>query len=214
MREHASSYGSTKVGGSVVGPPAASDLAVTAIFGSSATGRALGEAAAAGFAVVFIGASLGKIESFQSWAQLLARFPVRPAQRTIALFVVPTLELATAVLIIVAPALGLIAGAALLAAFALVLLRYLSALRGADCGCFGNLGRGRIDVRLIVRNIVLAVVAGGVSALDWASDVSSIGPLVLALAFLVGLIVVLLSAYRSLPQIAGVGELPEPGENT
>ncbi len=176
---------------------------------SDGTG-AVAEVAAGAFAVIFIGAALGKIEGFGGWAELVARFPLRPTLQVIALFGVPLVELCIAMLIILRPALGLAACAALLTGFALVLARYLTQLRGADCRCFGNLSRARIDARLILRNLLLAVVAGAVAVIAWVTAASTVRPLVFASVLVTGLLFLVVSEYRLLPRIAGIGELGQP----
>jgi hypothetical protein len=79
-----------------------------------------------------------------------------PEQRAIQ---VPAVEVATAVVLVVAPVGGAIIALVLLAAFTIVLVRLLRAGTTAPCRCFGAVRTrpiGRID---LARNAVLAALA-------------------------------------------------------
>ncbi len=81
----------------------------------------------------------------------------RPAQLAVQ---VPTIELSTAVLLILAPVGGALVALLLLSAFTIFLVRKLRAGSTAPCKCFGGVGTHPIGWRDVARNVGLAVVAG------------------------------------------------------
>lgn len=78
--------------------------------------------------------------------------------------VVPVVELATAVLLVVVPAWGGVAAFALLAAFTVVLVRVLRSGRVVSCNCFGALSRRPVSGWSLARNGVLLALAAVAAA--------------------------------------------------
>jgi hypothetical protein len=80
----------------------------------------------------------------------------RPEQLAIQ---VPTIELSTAVLLIVAPVGGALVALLLLGAFTLYLVRKIRAGSDAPCKCFGGVGTHPVGWRDVARNAVLGALA-------------------------------------------------------
>jgi hypothetical protein len=165
--------------------------------------------------VVFIGAAVTKLDALPSWTALVARFPVAPPLRRAITFALPGIELLIGVAVVIAPQAGLALCAAVLAIFAAVLFVLLPQLRGADCHCFGAIASARVDLRLIVRNLVLGAVAGAASGISWTrGDPGAVPVLEFAAVALAAVLAVLLTSYRALPKLDHIGELiPTEGDS-
>ena len=120
------------------------------------------EIVAAGFALLFCAAAVGKAAGWAGWMELARRASgERLAPVTAGL--VPFVEISVAVLCIARAALGLALAAVVLAVFAAVVALRRD-LRRAPCSCFGPLLRSELGPRLAARNAVLAALAAAAAA--------------------------------------------------
>jgi hypothetical protein len=166
---------------------------------------------AAVFAVVFIGAAIGKADAFSSWTALVERFPVGPRLRRSITFALPIVEILVGVVVLVTPAAGLAVCSFVLASFATLLFVFMPELRGADCRCFGAVAPVPIDLKLVLRNVVLGVVAAGASAFSWMLPrLGHVPGLEFAVVALTAVLAVLVVTYKGLPTWDHVGELNPP----
>ena len=173
-------------------------------------GRGLAEVVASTFGILLIGAAAAKLEGIHGWTMLIRKFPFPTTVKQTVWIGIPLTELGIGTLALVRPAFGLAAACLLLLLFAGALSRYLGSIRGAECRCFGNVGASNIDVRLIARNLGLAVVALVAAVGAWTTDANAIPPLQIAVIATVALLAVVLAEYRSLPRAPDVGELSAP----
>lgn len=110
--------------------------------------------------VVFSGAALAKLEDRGSFLRALSTIPwvsVGLARRLSRL--IPVVELAIAVLLVVAPRIGAVAAVAALLVFTAVVTSELVAGRRFSCGCFGGGATTPADWKTVARNGLL-VAAG------------------------------------------------------
>jgi hypothetical protein len=168
--------------------------------------------AAAIVGVLFVGAGAAKLEGLQGWAGLVRRFPFSTGLKRLVLVGVPVAEIAVGISAFVRPPVGLALAALLLLVFSAAIARYFGSLAGAECRCFGNVGRSHIGPLLLGRNVTLALVAVGGAFAAWRSDAPSASPLEVATVGLLAFVVFLLVEYRALPKLEGVGGLPSPVE--
>lgn len=115
-----------------------------------------------------------------------------PYPRALAV-VVPIVELATAIALLVAPRSGAVAAIVLLAAFTAVLVRTIRSGRGVSCGCLGSLSDEPVTWTTVLRNGALAVMAVVVAAATSGPDRLTGPDLPAVLAFVGYVVVVSLS---------------------
>lgn len=124
--------------------------------------RALADIAAGACGLVFLAAALGKLDGWGEWSRLTEEIPGPAVLGHSVRFAVPAVESAIVVLSFASPTVGLAAGAAVLACFAVAVWLLAPRLSGRECNCFGAIAPARIGPHLAGRNMVLAVlVAGG-----------------------------------------------------
>ncbi len=111
---------------------------------------------------VFVVAAVGKLLDRRGTRQALSQFGVPGPFVPIGAVALPLLELAVAgALTVTASARwGAAAALALLLTFTLAIAANLARGRTPDCHCFGQIRSGPVDSRTIVRNGILAVLAG------------------------------------------------------
>jgi hypothetical protein len=114
---------------------------------------------------VFAVAAIGKLVGRSRTAETLAEFGVPESIRRPIAIALPLAELAIAAALLPAAtaAWGALAAALLLAAFTAAVARTLLQGREVDCNCFGSLGPSRISRWILVRNVLLLVLAGGIA---------------------------------------------------
>ena len=111
---------------------------------------------------IFVGAALGKIESYDTFLRTLTAIPWLPLRAArIAARGVPLIELAVAVALLAAPRAGAIAALATLAVFTGVVGVELAAGRRFACGCFGGAAVRPADGTYLARNALLVAAAAG-----------------------------------------------------
>lgn len=87
----------------------------------------------------------------------------RPAQ---AAWLVPVLELAIAVALVLVPGWGGVAAFVMLSGFTTFLITMIRSGVSVPCRCFGASGEAAVSKRDVARNMVLLVVAGSSATLD------------------------------------------------
>jgi hypothetical protein len=157
--------------------------------------RAGAQVLAGGYATFLLVVALAKLDGWQAWSVSLlgwlpAGLPVRAVRSAI-----PALEASVALLLLLAPAAGLLAAAALLGGFGIGILILGRRAEGKDCGCFGTLLPGRIDHGLAARNLLLAALAAAAAVLAWTAAAPRLpAPAVLGFALLGALAVLAVEA--------------------
>jgi len=121
------------------------------------TAAGLGTAAAVVLALVFVFAAGSKARDRVGTRRSFADLGV-PAPRTAAV-VVPILEVATAVALLVRPAIGGVVALVVLAFFTTFLAGRLRAGITSPCSCFGGTGSHPLSVVELLRNAELALLA-------------------------------------------------------
>lgn len=164
--------------------------------------RTLADVAAGAFALVFLAAALGKLDSWGEWSHLNEEMPGPALLGRAVRVMVPALEGVIFVLCFVLPIVGLAAAAAVLAVFAVAVWFLARRLAGRECNCFGAIAPATISPRLAARNIALAVVAAAGWYAAWREDLQllSLGKVLVALLF--GAIALMLFQYRRLHHAA------------
>ena len=119
--------------------------------------KGIATASAYFLAAVFVVASASKIAAGTRTAATFHALGL-PAARGMA-WVVPALELAVAVALVAAPAVGAVAALVVLAAFSAVLARAVASGIGAPCACFGRPRTDPVSAVDVVRNILLSLLA-------------------------------------------------------
>jgi len=116
-------------------------------------------------AAVFGAAGWAKFADVSGTRQAARDFGVPAAAAPAVAFVVPLLELAVAVLLVLGPVVVGAAGALiLLGVFTVAVATSLARGRRPDCHCFGRLQSERVSSRTLVRNGILLVAAAVVLA--------------------------------------------------
>ena len=121
----------------------------------------LADIVAGAYALIFLAAALGKLDSWAAWSRLSREIARSDLLGSAVRSVVPAVEGLVGVLCFVAPTAGLAAAAVLLAFFALAILLLSRRLAGEDCNCFGAIAPATISPRLAARNLALAIIAAG-----------------------------------------------------
>lgn len=163
-------------------------------------------------ALLFAVAGAHKLRARAEFAETLAGYRLLPARLvSAASFLLPALEclIAAGLLIPEARARASVAGAALLAVYALAMgLNLLRGRRQLDCGCLGPRGGGVISPTLVSRNMVVALALAAAGGMRWSSwppvlwlDAGTVLAAVCALALLYSAVNGLLAvAARHTPQ--------------
>lgn len=163
---------------------------------------ALGLVAALALAAVFAAAGVAKLIDLEGTRTAAREFGAPKRLVAGLALVLPAAELSVAILLLVAStrAVGAAGAFALLGAFSAAIAVSLARGRTPDCHCFGQLHSAPTSWKTLVRNGLLAVLAGVTlaaglagetpSAVGWAGNLSGVGFLVLAL----GVMFVALSA--------------------
>jgi Methylamine utilisation protein MauE len=147
---------------------------------------------AAAFGLLFVGAALGKLDSWHSWVEAVARLPLsQPLQRPVSVLL-PLCEAGLGVLVVTAPAAGLAAAAALLAFFGVAVMALRKVLAGQECNCFGATMRMEIGSKLALRNFALSALAVVASVLAARLDVRALTGIELVATLLAGLVAMML----------------------
>jgi hypothetical protein len=147
--------------------------------------------AAAGAAVAFVVAAITKVDGWPEWRALAGR--VVPAAGGLAAITVPVAEVSVALTTVVDAAIGLRAGAALLAAFVAVLTTRYRALQGLSCNCFGAAHASTIGLSLLARN---AILAGVLLSCSFGAPTGAIPQLAVCSASLIVVALLLLASLR------------------
>jgi hypothetical protein len=127
-------------------------------------GHVASQALVVGFWLVFVGSVLGKLDGWSRWSSLASALPLpRPIAATVRVLL-PLVEATVAVLLLLAPAAGLVAAGALLGVFAVAVVVFARRIGPAECGCFGALTPTKLGTGLAVRDGILA------SASSWSSN--------------------------------------------
>jgi hypothetical protein len=121
--------------------------------------RTFAEIAAGAFALVFVAAAVGKVDSWGPWSRLTEEIPGPGVLGRVVRIAVPAAEGAIVVLSLASPVIGLAAGAIILGGFALAVWTLARQLAGRECNCFGAIAPATISSRLASRNIALAILA-------------------------------------------------------
>jgi hypothetical protein len=114
---------------------------------------------AGAYVLVWLSAFVGKIDGWRDWRRTIDALIRSPRVRRAATVGVPSVEFASAILLVLAPRAGLWASAALLLLLAAAVLALTHRHEGEDCGCFGALAPATISARLAVRNVALTAPA-------------------------------------------------------
>lgn len=120
-------------------------------------------------------AAATKVRGRRTFADTVREFGVPGRLAPAVAMLVPVAELVVAAALLPArtAAWGAAAAAALLAAFTIAVATNLALGRSPDCGCFGEVSRGPIGPRTIVRNLGLLTVAAAVLAAGRRADTIS-----------------------------------------
>ena len=115
-------------------------------------------------AIVMAGSGIGKLQDLDDSRQMVLDFGLPYSLARPVGTLLPGLELAIAVGLVVTPASWWAAWAALglLGAFTLAVGLNMAAGRRPDCRCFGPLHVASIGWRTLTRNVLLMAIAGGV----------------------------------------------------
>lgn len=147
--------------------------------------------AAVGYALLFVGAALAKLDNWRSWSITVSKFAALGGSwNKLIRFGAPSAESAVAAVAIRDPRAGLVASFLLLALFAVAVAILYRRHAGEECNCFGALLPSAISMNLVYRNSALA---GGALALWWAvtrTDVEPLGALEILVACLFAIIAV------------------------
>ena len=163
--------------------------------------RASVQIIAGGYATFLFVVALAKLDGWQVWSASVAEWlPVGLPIRAVCI-AVPAIEVLTAVLLLLAPATGLLAAAALLGVFGGGVLLLSRRAQGKDCGCFGTLLPSRIGRGLAVRNLLLAAVAAVAGLLAGRATVPGLSPPAILLFALLGALLVLGGEARRTSQL-------------
>lgn len=156
-------------------------------------------------AVVFAVAAVAKLADLRTTRQTMTAFGMPLPVANLAGTLLPIAELATAVALLPQPSArwGAVSAVVLLAIFIAGIVNALSHGRTPDCNCFGQVVSERIGPRTLIRNGVLAAVAGfvvwkapGSSLSSWSANHSA-ADLVAVLALIgCALLAVLAIRYR------------------
>lgn len=115
-------------------------------------------------------AGLLKLSDYDRFLRTLTAVAgITPPRARILARTIPGAELAVAVALVIAPAVGGVAAVLLLAGFSAVMVRELAAGRSFDCGCFGGAGDRAASRVTLARNAVLMAAAIGAFTLAPAS---------------------------------------------
>jgi Methylamine utilisation protein MauE len=159
--------------------------------------RASVQTIAGGYATFLFIVALAKLDGWQVWSASVAEWlPAGLPVRAVCI-VVPAIEAATAALLLLAPARGLLVAAALLGGFGGGVLVLGRRAQGKDCGCFGTLLPSRIGRGLAIRNLLLAALAAVTCLLAWQAEVPGLPAPAILLFALLGALLVLGSEVRS-----------------
>lgn len=148
----------------------------------------VGEAAAAVYALLFLAAVLGKLDSWEQWSELSDGLPGPPAVGRGARYGVPAAESVVVALCVLWPLGGLAASALVLTGFAASVELLARQIPGRECNCFGAIAPATISPRLALRNVVLAVAAAAAWYVVWKQDVQALSALSVFLTVLLGAI--------------------------
>ena len=155
---------------------------------------ALGLVAALALAVVFAAAGVAKLADLGGTRTAVGEFGAPKRLVAMLALVLPTAEITVAILVVAASsrAVGAVGALALLGVFSAAISVNLARGRTPDCHCFGQLHSAPAGWKTLVRNGILAILAGitlaaGVaeetpSVLSWAGNLSGVGLLTLALS--------------------------------
>ena len=126
-------------------------------------------------ALVFAVAGIAKLADRAGTRRAIEGFGVAPRLSPALALLLPIVELAIAAALLPAASarLGSLAAIALLATFSLAIARSLSAGSAPDCNCFGGLTQTKVGRGSIVRNLLLAGLAGFVALSPGAEPVSA-----------------------------------------
>lgn len=150
--------------------------------------------AAVVLAAVFAAAGAAKIRSPRSTGATFAALGL-PAPATLAR-AVPLAELGLAVLLLVVPAVGAAVALAALAGFTTFLVRALQAGVRVSCGCFGSAADEPVSFVEVVRNGLLALLAGAALFASGPTGPALADAVLVSTAGLVGLLVLALCELR------------------
>ncbi len=112
---------------------------------------------ALGLSVLFGIAIVGKLDSWGAWSHAVQRWAPFWLPTPLATWVIPLLEGVALASLILAPPLGFLLAAALLAAFG---VGAFILGQGEECGCLGAVLSQRLGPKLAIRNILLALLSG------------------------------------------------------
>jgi len=158
----------------------------------------------AGLALLFLVAALHKTRDLGSFHATLANYRLLPPRATgAAALVVVGGELLAAATLLLAPALGAVAAAMLLAAYTgAIAVNLARGRRDIDCGCAGPARRQPIRPWLLVRNAVLIGAALACLAPERVRPIVWVDALTVA-----GTIGVLAALYAAVERLAALREL-------
>lgn len=154
-------------------------------------------------AIVFALAAASKLSNPQETIEGFTSMGLRGA-RFMAL-TVPFVELGTAVILILAPAVGAFLSLALLVAFTVVLMRVLQRGVVASCACFGAASAHAVSVVDVIRNVALAgaavvVIVGGEPLLPTVAEMVVVAAVWLVVGAALAGARVLIERSRSSPE--------------
>lgn len=165
---------------------------------------------AAFYAVLFLGAALGKLDGWRRWTATSYR--LLPGHRVAARRVrvlIPAAEGAAATLAFVSPAVGLAACGGLLVFFAAVVAALSRRAAGEDCGCFGALMPDKLGPGLAVRDLAFALPALAAAVYATGAGVPALDGIAVVLALFVGLMAIVLAEFS---RTIGFAELRPAGK--
>jgi hypothetical protein len=124
---------------------------------------------------------------------------------------IPFVEGAVALVLFVAPAVGLWLASAFLFALGLGIFLLLPAKRGTDCGCFGSAATSRIEPSLAIRNLSLSGLALLLSVVAYKGDIGGLRSVEVVCCLTAGAATLLLLEHRRVLRLAS-GEATSPKE--
>lgn len=148
------------------------------------------------FGLLFLVAGLSKVDSWSGWSVTLSLvLPLGHPAYPIVRIGFPMVEIATGILTMVAPRVGLQMSASLLFFFALAVSMLIPRYRGQECGCFGALVSSKIDGRLVWRDLLLGLLAL-VLLLAWPAQAGGLTLPQIVLVVVLGLMYMLGAEWR------------------
>jgi hypothetical protein len=174
--------------------------------------RVVGDIAAGACALLFLGAVLGKLDSWSQWERLTGDFPGPVGAGRVVRVLLPVIEGSIVLLSLAFPRIGLAIGIAVLLCLAGGAWHLTKKLQGRECNCFGVIAPTRITPRLALRNAALAVLLAGGWYTAQHDKLQTLSlSAVLATLLCGGIVLMLLQSHRLIATVRTVGQGEEIG---